>query len=332
MSIIRTEKDKNHPYVLLNKSFFEDQNLSLRAKGLLGYCLTKPDGWQFHVSQLVSVLKEGKEAIYSTIKELVENGYCEKVQSKDDKGQFKTFDYVIHESKLKKKVPLPAFPEAGTPDPVNPQLVINDCIENNDKSNIPPIFPQRGKKKSEKIDQNQKPERALDVRTSDEEHAKLVKAYGEDKTKQAYYFLSQWKESKREVDPDALKKHTDYGRITRWVMKELIKSGLPSKTNTKTQKHTEYESKQHSPEDLKKIKEESEKQINIFYKQFLMPLNDMKDIKGLGRKFVVDMDKLMYYDENQNVITIRYEEKNAKRDIENLLKSLNIKLKHIGLK
>lgn len=66
------------------------------------------------------------------------------------------------------------------------------------------------------------------VSVSEDQHKKLVAKHGEGKTEQAYEFLNDWKESKAETDPKALAKHTDYYRITKWVMKEIES---PTSTN-----------------------------------------------------------------------------------------------------
>jgi hypothetical protein len=120
--LVRTSKDKDHPYVMLNKTFLEDQNLSLKAKGLLAYCMCKPDGWQFHITQMAEVLKEGRDAIYSAFKELIKFGYCVRKQERV-KGQYDNGEYVLYE--------IPEKPETEKPDTVSPELekaalVIND--------------------------------------------------------------------------------------------------------------------------------------------------------------------------------------------------------------
>ncbi len=53
----------------------KDNNLSLKAKGLLSVMLSLPDNWKYTVSGLVSICKENETSINSTLKELKENGY-----------------------------------------------------------------------------------------------------------------------------------------------------------------------------------------------------------------------------------------------------------------
>ena len=44
-TIFRVDKDKQNPYVIINKQVFEDPSISLKAKGVIGYLLSKPDNW-----------------------------------------------------------------------------------------------------------------------------------------------------------------------------------------------------------------------------------------------------------------------------------------------
>ena len=78
--VIRIKKHEKN-FVILDKGFLEDENLSFKAKGILTYLLSKPDNWEVSVSHLVEVSKEGKTAIYSALKELEEAGISTEVCS-----------------------------------------------------------------------------------------------------------------------------------------------------------------------------------------------------------------------------------------------------------
>jgi hypothetical protein len=45
-SIIRVERDRKHPYTIINDTFANDARLSFAARGVLAYLLTKPNDWQ----------------------------------------------------------------------------------------------------------------------------------------------------------------------------------------------------------------------------------------------------------------------------------------------
>lgn len=99
MSTIRGVKDRRFQFVQLLNSMFEDQKISLKAKGFIGYCLTKTEDWKFHISHLMSVLKEGETAIYSVINECIDNGYAFRYQARGPDGKLLPGEFIISDSK-----------------------------------------------------------------------------------------------------------------------------------------------------------------------------------------------------------------------------------------
>lgn len=69
-NICRVQKDKNNPYVILNKEFLDNPNLSWKAKGLLSYLLSKPDNWTVILSYLYGQSPNGEKAVRSGFNEL----------------------------------------------------------------------------------------------------------------------------------------------------------------------------------------------------------------------------------------------------------------------
>lgn len=117
MSIIRTQHNKENPYVILNKSTLEDPNLSWPSKGLWAYLMSKPDNWQVSVSHLSTIYNErggGKEAIYNYLNELIEQGYCKRQRLRDKQGRVGEVEYII--SEFKNKVPQTGLPDVDLPD------------------------------------------------------------------------------------------------------------------------------------------------------------------------------------------------------------------------
>lgn len=99
MCAIRGVKDRRFKFVQLLNSMFEDQNISLKAKGFIGFCLTNKEDWDFHISHLAKKLKEGERAIYSTIDELEEWGYAIRYQPHKKNGEFGTWETIVSDSK-----------------------------------------------------------------------------------------------------------------------------------------------------------------------------------------------------------------------------------------
>ncbi len=83
--IIRIKKHTNN-FVIMDKTFLEDDRLSFKAKGILAYLLSKPDDWKVIVGDLVKQSKDGKTAIYAGLKELKECGYYTKVPVRNEEG------------------------------------------------------------------------------------------------------------------------------------------------------------------------------------------------------------------------------------------------------
>ena len=138
MSVVKVKLQED--FVVLSLRPLEDETLSFKAKGLWAYCMSRPKDWQFHVSQLAKVSKDGIDGIYSALKELIDAGYCRKAQ-KNENGRFGKFDYEIsYQAEFKKSLPHRDFPHAEVPQPVNPVLPSIDSVPSIEKE--PPPTPK----------------------------------------------------------------------------------------------------------------------------------------------------------------------------------------------
>jgi hypothetical protein len=84
--VIRVKKRPNN-FVMMDKSFLENEKLSYKAKGILAYLLGKPDNWKVIIGNLVNYSTDGKASVYAGLKELKESGYYEKKPIRDNSGQ-----------------------------------------------------------------------------------------------------------------------------------------------------------------------------------------------------------------------------------------------------
>lgn len=94
MQRIRVKKDRD--FIVLNYKFLKDNQLSLKAKGLMAYLLALPEDWKIYVTQLTDALPEGKAAIYAAMKELRQAGYMT-IEHKRTKGKITSVDYTLYE-------------------------------------------------------------------------------------------------------------------------------------------------------------------------------------------------------------------------------------------
>ncbi len=119
MKLIRVKKDQN--FTTINNEFIFNNNLSLKAKGLLCHILALPNDWTLYVEEVGNWHKDGKDAIYSAFKELTANGYMKREQIRQN-GKFKGYDYIVFEKPNTEK-PNTEKPETEKPNTENPQLL-----------------------------------------------------------------------------------------------------------------------------------------------------------------------------------------------------------------
>lgn len=96
-TMIRVIKDKNNPYVMLNKIFLNDEKLSWKSKGILAYLLSLPDDWQIYSTEVVKHSKDGISSFTSGLKELMDNGYVSREQKRNERGHFIGYEYCVYE-------------------------------------------------------------------------------------------------------------------------------------------------------------------------------------------------------------------------------------------
>lgn len=66
---------KTGKFTVIPNSLFNDARLSLKAIGLHSSILSKPDDWTVMIDDIVRSHKDGRDSVYSAIKELISAGY-----------------------------------------------------------------------------------------------------------------------------------------------------------------------------------------------------------------------------------------------------------------
>ena len=97
VNIIRVSKNKENPYVMLNKTALNDARLSMRGKGLHSYLLSLPDDWDIYISELTKHFADGRDSVANAITELILHGYMTRTSIRDDRGYFKGYNYSVFE-------------------------------------------------------------------------------------------------------------------------------------------------------------------------------------------------------------------------------------------
>jgi hypothetical protein len=107
MSVIRINKTNN--FTVMSNFHFREKDMSLKAKGLLSLMLSLPNDWDYSVSGLVKLSKDGKDSVMSALAELENFGYLTRTRTTNSKGQFNGIEYNIFEE------PQPQKPIADNP-------------------------------------------------------------------------------------------------------------------------------------------------------------------------------------------------------------------------
>ncbi len=128
MAVFRVERNKG--YTVMSNYHLRDNNLSLKAKGLLSQMLSLPEDWDYTLAGLSHINRESKDAIRSAINELEKAGYIVRKQMVDNHGKFGANEYIIREFPQ----PLSEKPLSGNPATENP-VSANPSSENSTQLN-----------------------------------------------------------------------------------------------------------------------------------------------------------------------------------------------------
>jgi hypothetical protein len=121
MATIRVNKTKD--YTVMSNNHFKEKEMSLKAKGLLSLMLSLPDDWDYSITGLATLSKDGKDSVMGALNELEAFGYLVRTRCVDQKGRFAGYDYDIYEKpnteKPKEETPYTEKPNTEKPPQLN---------------------------------------------------------------------------------------------------------------------------------------------------------------------------------------------------------------------
>jgi hypothetical protein len=127
MTIFRAKHKKN--YTVINNTICTDKRLSFKAKGIWLYAFSRPDDWEFNLTDIVNQSLDGRDSVRNGLKELEENGYLERCQPREIDGKYSYAEWEFHEEPiLKKLVPKTENPHAAGQLTENPTLLNTDYL------------------------------------------------------------------------------------------------------------------------------------------------------------------------------------------------------------
>jgi hypothetical protein len=138
---IRSEKSKANPYVMVNKQFVSNSNLSWKAKGILLYLLSLPDDWCINEQELQRHSTDGRDSLSSGVRELIKEGYIERKKTRSANGKFDNWEYIVSEESTENGKSDCGKTEYGEPTTTNNKLLNIDVTkykeyESADKSTV----------------------------------------------------------------------------------------------------------------------------------------------------------------------------------------------------
>ena len=158
---------RNARYAAIPNHVFEDCRLSMEARWLLSYLLSKPDNWTVVIGDICKRGGCGRDKARGMIAELVKYGYAEREQQRAD-GKFGASVLVIFDEPgvtegagnvsesesvaflPQTDLPATAMPSPVSPSPVNPTLVNTDSLENTDSHQARAGAEEGGLKRSDR--------------------------------------------------------------------------------------------------------------------------------------------------------------------------------------
>ncbi|HUF04344.1 MAG TPA: hypothetical protein VMM38_09230 [Aridibacter sp.] len=136
--LIRIKVEKTKDFTVIHNQIFRNPKASLKARGFYATVMTLPDSWDFTVNGMCKILKEGRHAIYATLKELESLGYVT-LETERVKGKITEWVYRFTEES-KDPEPLPENQEVENQELENPPQLNKQGInyETNEEDSVLP--------------------------------------------------------------------------------------------------------------------------------------------------------------------------------------------------
>jgi len=89
---------KPNGFVMVSNTVLNDNRLSLKAKGVLCYLLSKPPDWRPLIADICAHCRDKEESVRTALKELAKYGYAKLSKEAGEGGRWEGSQWVIFES------------------------------------------------------------------------------------------------------------------------------------------------------------------------------------------------------------------------------------------
>jgi hypothetical protein len=98
MSIETFENARKTNFTMIQNEFVNDPEVTLQSKGLLTVLLSNTEDWKIIMANIIKRSKNGRDAHYKTILELIKAGYYARITAKEG-GKFKAIVHIFSDVK-----------------------------------------------------------------------------------------------------------------------------------------------------------------------------------------------------------------------------------------
>ena len=123
-----TRRKYDRDFTIVSNEFLKDARLSWKAKGIIAYVAMLPDDWVLNMRDLTNRATDGRDSLYSGIKELETCGYCAKTMRRNPDGTIAGYAYEICDKPVFVQ-PYMENPVTDAPQPENPDTVFPDPVK-----------------------------------------------------------------------------------------------------------------------------------------------------------------------------------------------------------
>jgi hypothetical protein len=125
MSVHRLAKyQADDPFTRVPNTSVNDPRLDLKARGLLLFMLSKPDGWTFRERSLANQVGVGRDQVRAALQKLIDCGYVvRRWQACEDAPPIMVTE--VYDTPIQPEV---GFPEVGKPDSGKTQPISNELV------------------------------------------------------------------------------------------------------------------------------------------------------------------------------------------------------------
>jgi hypothetical protein len=138
---------RNARYATIPNHVFEDARLSMEARWLLCYLLSKPDNWTVAIGDIIKKGNCGRDKARRMIAELVEQGYAERDEQNRNNGKFGASALVIFDEprtpiERAEGESVASLPQTDLPSTAEPSTVLPSPVKSAHSNNLNLAIPE----------------------------------------------------------------------------------------------------------------------------------------------------------------------------------------------